>query len=371
MQAQSPVVMFMGGPLAYPFGDPESSCPQSQPEVEVLTLSDDEDSEEVRSSAPMPAGTSESCELSALSRIHSAHLVGNESGSSGNCVHTPMMEPVSTSSNKFIEADVPVYPSTYSSRTLQTACVSSASMRDQASAAIPQHYQPYSSHTGTSSSLTLPPVSRKTHLNPSSLSINQNHLTDNIISDTPSNDRLPISCKTNSIRNVSHPSTLVGSSRSNNCERKSVPLQPTPAAALARNSNVQRQIVSSGNCLTQTNDRNPPHVSVRSAPFIEPNSQTARQLFHGPTITIGKHVTPGESNTSIVTKIPKPRESIVQSAVRVKIPKEKPKPKCKKRRVENFLTEADVPRIREQYPTVNPVKIYDDKIVYTSYIDLI
>lgn len=38
--------MFMGGPLAHPFGDPEP-----EPEVEVLTLSDDEDSEGVSSSA--------------------------------------------------------------------------------------------------------------------------------------------------------------------------------------------------------------------------------------------------------------------------------------------------------------------------------
>lgn len=303
-------------------------------------------------------------------------------------VYNSMVESVQTSRSDLVRSNVPSHSSIQPSRSSQAAAQMASSSTSSSSivhspAALQRCFQPTGS--AASSSVYLPPVSKKACLQPPSN--NSTQTLERRLQVAPPRNLVSSTSNPTSIKNVQDPASNVGLStvHTYNGNNNNVVHQSVHAVVPSGSSTVHAETVnmsltpsqrnvahrsfdhteSSGNCAAQTKDGTASGLSARSVISDDSYVETVRKLFCSPTVTIGKRPSQGGDKASheLSTKSQSPHEPSVQQAVAKLKPKEKPKPRCKKRHQE--ITEADLPRIRECYSTVEPVRIFGNKIVVT------
>lgn len=296
----SPMVTFLGGPLAHPYGDPE-------PEVEILTLSDDED----------PLGPSSSSPHSTTSVPSSSRQI------SPLAKGPPPKKPCwSTNGPAAVIQTTPKRAASalFPDKGLQTGATG-------VPAPPRQPFRGFLEFTQQISSLKRQPLG---------------------------NPQSPF--KKNS---RGRKTTIAGRESFPSARRKqsldiSSTSDPPISSALQEvsdnhiNSYTVAQTVSS--VVSNSNENSLPQADNKASNFGKSSSSDC----NGPT---------GISVTQVVNK-PSDNSPVNSVKIERKGTGEKPMPKCKKR-IQKDLTEEDVTRICLTYPQLNPLKICENTIILT------
>ncbi|XP_034255610.1 flocculation protein FLO11-like [Thrips palmi] len=401
LRAVSPTIKFIGGPLAYPFG-------QKEPEVEVLTLSDDEDVEGnaslnvdqpsghkqpqvVRSletnSLPGPVpledsrtqpslgwngntppgmGTQNSTVQSATARMGSGRKI-TPSRSFRSVLQFDQQAAVNQPGYHY-------YPETDSE---PCALPPTKRTRRQSQFRSPKKAESDNlsvTNRSIAASSTSSPAATPSVITRASSVATPSTISRTLSVATPSTISRTLSVATPST--ISRTSSLATPSTISRTLSVATPSTISRASSVATPSTISRpSSVATSSTVSRPSDVGTPTYMSESSSVARPSSTSDHYLRDVSFVPIANTVsTPrpfenafapdGENNN-----LTEDRHSSCTLVSGNKVcdrpvqPKPKPKPKSKKKPVE--LTEADVNNIRSKYPTIEPVKICGNTIIFT------